>query len=109
MNLSYAARIEIPTEEDVQRITEQVMSVFPATTGSAASDGITAHVMAGEIKHRLSKLIRVEVDLVVTGKTDDSSTPLQSCAPTPIGFHQHSVTPARHVFPHFFGSFPGPI
>lgn len=75
--LSYQARTEIPDGADIDRIVNAVIA--EAQQHSHPSDflpqSLIAKNIAREIKRRLCQLISVEVDLVVTGTSDDSAAP----------------------------------
>ncbi|QCR38956.1 hypothetical protein [Nissabacter sp. SGAir0207] len=111
MHLTYDARAELPARADIDRIIDEVIAnvkhaqdVCPEL---AVTPGVKANHMAREIKRRLNQLIRVEVDLIVTGTTD--STPPAPLAAAPGGRSErtpavagkptHSCGPHSHALP----------
>ena len=73
-NLSYQARTNYPTSEDVDRIVSQVIGNVSALCSDSVNQQ-TAEILACEIKRRLCDLISVEVDLVITGSTETEDAP----------------------------------
>jgi len=132
--LSYEARTQIPNAAAIERIVSSVIAEaqhaqrlgYPDWNVTLPQSVITRN-MAREIKRRLSAAIRVEVDLVITGTTDDADD--GSAAPAELLPHMQRtikllLNPAPHKVerrehftnlpdflrtPVFFGSFPGPI
>ena len=89
-HLSYVARTEYPTGEDVDRISHEVIRDVLAVT--ANPNPACASVIACEIHRRLSELIRVEVELAVAGKPDGSNpAPAAHPASLPEWLRQPSV------------------
>lgn len=79
--LSYEARTNYPNENDVDRIVSSVIVEAQQREKIHHPDDLLpksyqAKAMAREIKRRLCQLISVEVDLVISGSTDeDDDTP----------------------------------
>lgn len=85
--LSYEARTEIPKAGAIDRIVNAVIAEAQHRDQIHHPDDLMpqshrAKVMAREIKRRLCQLISVEVDLVITGSTDedDAPAPATQCA-----------------------------
>lgn len=96
--LSYEARTEYPTADDVERISHEVIREVLAVTVNP--NPLMSCVIAEEIRRRLCELIRVEVDLTITDKAEAAT----GGSGTPCFTH----LPEWLRPPHFFGSFPGP-
>jgi hypothetical protein len=84
--LSYEARTIIPDSADVDRIVKSVMADAQfaqqkCRPGDALPQSMTAKLMAQAIKRRLHQLISVEVDLVISGSTDEDDTPAPVALP----------------------------